>query len=147
MMEAVKNMAEEEQDIIDEFEMFDDWTDKYEHLINEGKSLPLIDPAYKTEDHLVKGCQSQVWLHADYKNGIVHYTTDSDAIITKGMIALLLRVLNDRSPQEIIDAKLEFIDRINLKQHLSMGRANGLVSMLKKIKAYAVAFKTDRVSS
>ncbi|MBA3649728.1 MAG: SufE family protein [Chitinophagales bacterium] len=141
-MEAVREMIEVEQEIIDEFELFDDWSDRYEHLINEGKSLPLIDTIYKDEDHLVKGCQSLVWLHADHGNERMHYTADSDAIITKGMIALLLRVLNDRTPDEIINAKLAFIDRINLKEHLSPGRANGLVSMLRKIKIYALAFKT-----
>ncbi|MFI5135441.1 MAG: SufE family protein [Chitinophagales bacterium] len=141
-MEAVRDIAEVEQEIIDEFEMFDDWSDKYEHLIEEGKSLPLIDEQFKNEDHIVKGCQSQVWLHADYENGRIHFTADSDAIITKGMIALLLRVLNDHTTDEIINAKLDFIDRINLKEHLSPTRANGLVNMLKKIKTYALAFKT-----
>jgi len=140
-MEAVRDIAEVEQEIIDEFEMFDDWSDKYEHLIDEAKSLPQIDEKYKNEDHIVKGCQSQVWLHADHENGRIHFSADSDAIITKGMIALLLRVLNDRTPDEIINAKLDFIDKINLKEHLSPTRANGLVSMVKKIKTYAVAFK------
>jgi cysteine desulfuration protein SufE len=140
-MKPVSDIEETEQEIIEEFEMFDDWSDKYEHLINEGKSLPLIDDRFKNEDHIVKGCQSQVWLHAQSGDGRIHYTADSDAIITKGMIALLLRVLNDRTPDEILSAKLGFIDRINLKEHLSPGRANGLVSMLKKIKVYALALK------
>src|SRR5437868_5882651 len=117
-MKPVSDIEETEQEIIEEFEMFDDWSDKYEHLINEGKSLPLIDDRFKNEDHIVKGCQSQVWLHAQSGDGRIHYTADSDAIITKGMIALLLRVLNDRTPDEILSAKLGFIDRINLKEHL-----------------------------
>jgi len=141
-MQLVKDIGEAEQEIIDEFQVFDDWSDKYEHLIEAGKSMPLIDPKYKTEEYIVKGCQSQVWLNADYRNRRIHFTADSDAIITKGMIALLLRVLNDRTPDEIINAKLDFIDRINLKEHLSPTRANGLVSMVKKIKTYALAFKS-----
>ena len=140
-MKTQKPISEIESQIIEEFELFDDWMDKYEHLIDMGRNLPLIDVQNKNDEHLVKGCQSQVWLNADYNNGVIHYTCDSDAIITKGMIALLLRVLNDRTPDEIINAKLEFIDCINLKEHLTPTRSNGLVSMLNKIKAYALASK------
>ena len=137
-MNQVNSIAEVEQQIIEEFELFDDWMDKYQHLIDMGKSLPLIDSQFKNDDYIVKGCQSQVWLKGDYANGKIHFTCDSDAIITKGMIAVLLRVLNDRTPEEIINAKLEFIDKINLKEHLTPTRANGLVSMLSKIKMYAI---------
>ena len=142
-MEAVKDIAEAEQDIIDEFEMFDDWADKYEHLISEGKSLPLIDKKYKNEDHIVKGCQSQVWLHADYENGIVHYTTDSDAIITKGLVSMVIGVLSNHSPEEIVNSELYFIDKIGLHEHLSPTRSNGLLSMIKQMKMDAFALQSQ----
>lgn len=134
-------IEESEQEIIEEFELFDDWMQKYEHLIELGKSLPLINPEYKTEDKLIKGCQSQVWLHSEVQNGKVIYTADSDAIITKGMVALMIRVLSDHTPDEIINAKLDFVDTIGLKQHLSPTRSNGLVSMIKQIKMDALAYK------
>ncbi|HAP01596.1 MAG TPA: Fe-S metabolism protein SufE [Bacteroidetes bacterium] len=143
-MTETKSIAEVEEQIVEEFELFDDWMDKYEHLIEMGKSLPFIEQKFKTDEFIVKGCQSLVWLHPDFENGILHFTADSDAIITKGMIAILLRVLNDRTPDEIINAKLEFIDKINLKEHLTPTRANGLVSMLNKIKAYAEQVKLTR---
>lgn len=130
-----------EQEIIEEFEIFDDWMQKYEHLIELGKSLPLIDSKNKTEDKIIKGCQSQVWLHSEFKNGTVVYTADSDAIITKGMVALMVRVLSNHTPDEIINAKLDFIDTVGLKQHLSPTRSNGLVSMIKQMKMDALAFK------
>ena len=142
-MTETKSISEVEEQIIEEFELFDDWMDKYEHLIDMGRNLPLIDEQNKNDEHIVKGCQSQVWLNAEYDNEVMHYTCDSDAIITKGMIALLLRVLNDRTSDEIINAKLEFIDKINLKEHLTPTRANGLVSMLNKIKAYALVYKNQ----
>lgn len=134
-------IEETEQEIIEEFEIFDDWMQKYEHLIELGKSLPLIDSKNKTEDKIIKGCQSQVWLHSEFNNGKVVYTADSDAIITKGMVALMVRVLSNHTPDEIINAKLDFIDTIGLKQHLSPTRSNGLVSMIKQMKMDALAFK------
>lgn len=134
-------IAEIEQEIIDEFALFDDWMGKYEHLIEMGKSLPLIDAQYKTPDNEIKGCQSKVWLHAQLNGDTVVYTADSDAIITKGIIALLIRVLSNQSPNDIINTQMEFIDTIGLKEHLSQTRSNGLVSMIKQMKLYAVAFK------
>lgn len=134
-------IAEIEQEIIDEFALFDDWLGKYEHLIEMGKSLPLIDAQYKTPDNEIKGCQSKVWLHAQLNGNKVVYTADSDAIITKGIIALLIRVLSNQTPDDIIDTQMEFIDTIGLKEHLSQTRSNGLVSMIKQMKLYAVAFK------
>ncbi|MBQ9435547.1 MAG: SufE family protein [Bacteroidales bacterium] len=129
-----------EQQIIEEFELFDDWMDKYNYIIELGKELPLIDAQYKTPEHLIAGCQSQVWLHAEYKDGRIFFTADSDAIITKGIINLLIKVLSGRTPQEIIDAQLDYIDAIGLKEHLSPTRSNGLLSMIKQIKMYAIAF-------
>ncbi len=138
------SIKEAESEIISEFEMFEDWMDKYNHLIELGKSIPLIDDKNKTPQYLIKGCQSQVWLHATYDNGKVYFTADSDALITKGIIALLLRVLSERTPDEIINAELNFIDKIGLKEHLSPTRANGLVNMVKQIKLYAKAFKAKQ---
>ena len=133
-------IAEIEQEIVEEFEMFgDDWEGKYEHLIELGKSLPKIEERYKTEDRIIKGCQSKVWLHSELKDGLVHYTADSDAIITKGMVALMIRVLSDQTPEQILKADLGFIDTIGLKEHLSPTRANGLVSMIKQMKLDAMA--------
>lgn len=131
-------ISEIENEIIDEFSMFDDWMEKYEHIIELGKELPLISDQYKTEGNLIKGCQSRVWLHAENQGGIVSYFADSDAIITKGIIALLIRVLNNQNAKEIIEAKLEFIDEIGLKEHLSPTRSNGLLSMVKQMKVYAL---------
>jgi len=118
--------------------MFDDWMEKYEHIIELGKELPIIEEDQKTNENIIKGCQSRVWLHAEKENGIISYSADSDAIITKGIIALLIRVLNHQNPKEIVDAKLEFIDKIGLKEHLSPTRSNGLVSMVKQMKVYAL---------
>ena len=132
-----------QEELIDEFSLFDDWMDKYEHLIGLGKSLPLIDDASKTEDKLIKGCQSKVWLQAELTDGNVVYTADSDAIITKGIVAVLIRVFSNQTPSAIVDANLEFIDEIGLKEHLSPTRANGLVSMIKQMKLYAIAFKAQ----
>jgi cysteine desulfuration protein SufE len=129
-----------EQEIIEEFEFFgDDWEAKYEHLIDLGKSLPLIDPALKTDDRLIQGCQSRVWLNAEEKEGRIVYTADSDAIITRGMVALMIRVLSDQSPEAIVKAGLGFVDRIGLKEHLSPTRANGLVSMINRMKQEALS--------
>jgi cysteine desulfuration protein SufE len=134
-----------EEEIIDEFALFgDDWEGKYEYLIDLGKSLPLIDPKFKTEQYIIKGCQSQVWLNAEYKDGKVIFTADSDAIITKGIIALLIRVLSDHTPEEIVKAEMDFIDKIGLKENLSPTRANGLVSMIKQMKIYALAFSSRK---
>lgn len=134
---------EVQQDLIEEFSLFDDWMDKYEHLIGLGKSLPLIDPSLKTDDRLIKGCQSKVWLHAALKEGKVVYTADSDAIITKGIIAVLITAFSNRPPEEIVEADTSFIDEIGLKEHLSPTRANGLVSMVKQMKLYALAFQAQ----
>lgn len=128
------------REIAEEFELFgDDWEQKYEHLIELGKSLPLIDPKYKTDDHLIKGCQSRVWMHSELRDGKVIYTADSDAIITKGMVALMVRALSGQTPADIVNADLSFIDKIGLKEHLSPTRANGLVSMIKQMKLDALA--------
>lgn len=130
-----------EQEIVDEFAMFDDWMGKYEHIIEMGKSLPLINAEYKQPDYEIKGCQSKVWLKAELKDGLVVYTADSDAIITKGIIALLIRVLSNQSPDAIVEAEMGFIDTIGLKEHLSQTRSNGLVSMIKQMKLDALAYK------
>lgn len=132
-----------QNDIIDEFSMFDDWMQRYEYMIELGKSLPLIDDQYKTDDNIIKGCQSKVWVHADMNDNKVVFTADSDAIITKGIIAILIRVFSNQTPKDIIDADTNFIDEIGLKEHLSPTRANGLVSMIKQIKMYAVAYQTQ----
>ncbi len=134
-------MKEVEQTLIEEFELFDDWMDKYNYIIELGKELPMIEEQYKTPEYLIEGCQSQVWLHADYRDGLVFFTADSDAIITKGIVNLLIRVLSGRTTQEIIDNDLHYLDAIGLKEHLSPTRSNGLASMIKQIKLYAVAFK------
>jgi cysteine desulfuration protein SufE len=132
-----------QKDIIDEFSMFDNWEDRYQYMIDLGKSLPLIDPKFKTEDHIIKGCQSKVWVHADMDDEKVKFTADSDAIITKGIIAILIRVFSNQHPKAIIEANTDFIDQIGLKEHLSPTRANGLVSMIKQLKMYAIAYQTQ----
>jgi cysteine desulfuration protein SufE len=137
-------IEEVEKDIISEFEIFDDWLDRYNYLIEMGKMLPVIDAKNKTETNLIQGCQSRVWLHAEFLDGRIHFTADSDAVITRGIISLLIRALSDRTPDEIINAKLEFIDAIGLTQHLSPSRSNGLTSMIKQIKLYALAFKAKQ---
>jgi len=134
-------IQEIEKEIVDEFSFFPEWMEKYEHLIDLGKNLPLIDDKYKTEDHLIKGCQSQVWLHADLDEDKIKFTADSDAVITKGIIALMIRVLNNQQPKDIVHADLAFIDEIGLKEHLSPTRSNGLVSMVKQMKLYAIALQ------
>lgn len=132
-------IAEKEKEITEEFEFFgEDWEARYEHLIDLGRDLPLIDPALKTEDRIIKGCQSTVWLNAELKDGKIVYTADSDAIITKGMIALIIRVLSGEKPEDIVKAELSFIDKIGLKEHLSPTRANGLVSMVQRMKQEAL---------
>jgi cysteine desulfuration protein SufE len=137
---ADKSMKQVQEEIVEEFAIFDDWLDKYNYLIELSKTLPVIDEKYKTPEHLIEGCQSKVWLKADMTDGKIVFTADSDAIITKGIIALLVRVLSERSPREIIDTDLDFIDRIGLKENLSPTRSNGLVSMVKQMKLYALAW-------
>lgn len=129
-----------QNEIVEEFDIFDSWMDKYEYLIELGKSVPIINPDNKTESNIIKGCQSKVWLHAEIDNGFVKFYADSDAIITKGIVSLLIRTFSDQKPKDIIDANLDFIDKIGLRQHLSPNRANGLNNMIKKIKFYAIAF-------
>ena len=141
-MNTTMTLAQAQQEIIDEFAMFTDWQDRYEHLIELGKDQPMIAPENKTEENLVRGCQSRVWLNAELKNDLVHFTADSDAMITKGIVALLVRVYNDRTPQEILGASTEFIDRIGLREHLSPNRANGLSAMLDQMKRYALAYSS-----
>ena len=134
-------------EIIEEFDMFEEWMEKYEHIIELGKTLPLIDAQYKTEEYIIKGCQSQVWLHADFQNGNVIYTADSDAIMTKGIIALLVRTFSNQQPNNIVNANTDFIDQIGLKDQLSPTRANGLLSMVKKMKLYALAFQSKNTNA
>lgn len=135
------NIQELEQEVIDEFKLFDDWVDKYDYLIELGRSLSVLDDAYKQEKHLIKGCQARVWLHASFENGKVIFNADSDALITKGIVALLIRVLSAQPPQSIIDCEMGFIDRIGLKEHLSQTRSNGLNNMIRQMKLYALAFQ------
>ncbi|MFN8351106.1 MAG: SufE family protein [Flavobacteriales bacterium] len=142
-MTNASTLTQTQQELIDEFAMFSDWQDRYEHLIELGKDLPLIAPEHKTDDNLVRGCQSRVWLHASPQNGLVHFTADSDAMITKGIVALLVRVFNDRTPQEILGASTEFIDQIGLRAHLSPNRANGLSAMIDQMKRYALAYSAQ----
>lgn len=139
-MEAIQEVQEE---IVEEFSMFEDWMQRYEYMIELGKSLPLIDAQYKTDDYIIKGCQSKVWVHADLEDDKLIFTADSDAIITKGIIAILIRAFSHQHPDAILEAGTEFIDKIGLKEHLSPTRANGLVSMIKQLKMYAIAFKTQ----
>ena len=134
-------ISEQEASIVEEFAMFDDWMGRYEYLIELGKDLPLIDPALQDDEHRIRGCQSQVWLHASEEDGLVYFKANSDAAITKGLIALLVRVLSGQPPQSIIDAPLGFLEEIEMKEHLSPTRKNGLDAMIKQMKLYAVAFK------
>ena len=134
-------IQEIQNEIVDEFSIFDDWMQRYEYIIDLGKSLPLIDEQYKTEENIIKGCQSKVWVHAEQKGGKVIFTADSDAILTKGIIAILIRAFSNQKAVDILEADTNFIDDIGLKEHLSPTRANGLVSMIKKIKMYALAFE------
>ena len=135
-------IADKEAQIISEFAMYDEWMDKYGYLIEIGKSLPMIDDQYKTDQYLITGCQSKVWLHASLKEGKVFFSADSDAIITKGIVNLLIQVLSDESPEAILSADMNFINAIGLNEHLSPTRSNGLTSMIKQMKLYALAFKT-----
>ena len=138
MKNSIKDIEEE---IVDEFNMFENWIDKYDYLIDLGKSLPKIDSIYKTQENIITGCQSQVWLHAKKEDNKVVFTADSDAIMTKGIIAMLIRVLSGQKAENIINTNLDFIDKIGLNEQLSQTRANGLNSMIKQMKIYALAFK------
>lgn len=139
-------IKEIQEEIVDEFLMFDDWMERYEYIIELGKSLPLINEAHKLDENLIKGCQSRVWLHSEIADNKIVFTADSDAILTKGIVALLLRVYSNQSPKEIVAANNDFIDTIGLQEHLSPTRANGLVSMLKQIKMYAVAQQANTMN-
>jgi cysteine desulfuration protein SufE len=143
----VKDINDIQQEIVEEFEVYDDWMDKYNYLIELSRDLPLIDTKGKIKENLINGCQSKVWLNAEYKNGLIYFTADSDAIITKGIIALLIRVLSGRDPEEVMKSELWFIDKIGLRQNLSPTRSNGLLSMVKQMKLYALAYHTKRVTS
>ena len=133
---------EQQDEVIEEFSEFTDWMDKYQMLIDLGNELDVLNEKYKTESNLIDGCQSRVWLQCDYTNGKLVFTADSDALIVKGIIALLIRVINNHTPQEILDADLYFIDKIGLKEHLSPTRSNGLLAMVKQVRMYALAYKT-----
>jgi cysteine desulfuration protein SufE len=135
---------EVQDNIIEEFSLFDDWMDKYNLLIDMGKELPLIDSKFKVKDYLIEGCQSKVWLHPEFDGDKIRFSADSDAIITRGIVGLLIKVLSGRTPDEIISADLYFIDRIGLRQNLSPTRSNGLLSMVRQIKLYAMAYKAQR---
>jgi cysteine desulfuration protein SufE len=137
-------IKEIQDDIVDEFSMFDDWMQRYEYIIDLGKSLPLIDEKYKTEDNIIKGCQSKVWVHGEQNEEKIVFTADSDAILTKGIIAILIRAFSNQKASDILEAKMDFIDEIGLKEHLSPTRANGLVSMIKEIKMYALAYNSKK---
>ena len=134
-------IKEQQDDIIADFELFGDWMEKYEYIIQLGKELPLIEEQYKIDDNLIRGCQSRVWLHPEYRDGKIFFTADSDALITKGLVSMMIRVLSGHTPKEIVDAEIYFIDAIGLRNHLSATRSNGLLSMLKQIKLYALAFQ------
>ncbi|MGY8968190.1 MAG: Fe-S metabolism protein SufE [Candidatus Arcticimaribacter sp.] len=137
------SIQEIQEEIIEEFAMFEDWMQRYEYMIDLGKTLPLIAAEFKTDDNIIKGCQSKVWVHAELKDSQLEFTADSDAIITKGIIAILIRVFSNQHPKDILASDTSFIDQIGLKEHLSPTRANGLVSMIKQIKMYAIAFQTQ----
>lgn len=139
-----KTIKQAEAEIIEEFSVFEDWMDKYEYIIELGKQLPIIQEKDKTESNLIKGCQSRVWLDSKIENGKITFSADSDAIITKGIISLLIRVYNNRTPEEIIESDFSFIETIGLKENLSPTRANGLLSMIKQIQSYAIAYKAKK---
>jgi cysteine desulfuration protein SufE len=138
----MRNLIETQKDIVEEFRVFEDWLDRYNYLIELGHELPEIDPAYKTSEYLINGCQSKVWLHAELQDGKIIFSADSDAIIVKGIVALLVKVLSGRTPEEILENQLFFIDEIGLSQNLSPTRSNGLLAMVKKMKLYALAYQS-----
>ncbi len=137
----MKTIGEKAQELVEEFELFDDWMDKYNHLIEQGRELPEFDESKRDDRYLIKGCQSRVWLFPEYNDGRVVFAADSDALITKGIAAVLIRVLSGQPPKDIVDADMQFIDRIGLKEHLSQTRSNGLLNMIKQMKLYALAFQ------
>jgi cysteine desulfuration protein SufE len=137
------SIQEQQDRIIEDFSLFDDWMDKYEYIIQLGRELPLIEEKYKTRENLIKGCQSKVWLHADYRDGKLYFTGDSDAQITKGLVSMVIQVLSGHTPREIAEANIYFIQAIGLQSHLSPTRANGLLAMLKQMRLYAVAFQAQ----
>lgn len=139
------SIVETTSSIVQEFSAFEDWMDKYNYLIELGKDVRMIDEQYKVPNNLISGCQSKVWLHAAYVDGKIYFSADSDAVITRGLVSLLVRVLDGRTPDEILGADMEFIDKIGLKEHLSPTRSNGLTSMVKQMKLYALAFKAKSV--
>ena len=139
----MKTIEAIQEEIVEEFSLFEDWMQRYEHMIDLGKSLPLIKEEFKTDNYIIKGCQSKVWVHAALEDNKLNFTADSDAIITKGIIAILIRAFSNQHPKDILDANTDFIDEIGLKEHLSPTRANGLVSMIKQIKYYALAFNKN----
>jgi len=136
-----------QDELIEEFSLFGDWMEKYENIIQMGKELPLIGEQYKKEENLIKGCQAKVWLHADFKNGKILFSADSDAIIVKGLISMLIRVLSGQAPDDIINARLDFINKIGMMSHLAQTRSNGLLSMVKQMKNYALAFKIKNTAN
>ena len=140
-MSDTRSIQEIEEEIIDNFSLFDEWEEKYEYVIDLGKKLPPLDDKYKMEENIIKGCQSTVWLVADYKDGRVYYQADSDAIIVKGLVSMLIQVLSGHSPQEILDADMDFINKIGMMSHLAQTRSNGLVAMIKQMKNYALAYQ------
>ncbi|MBA5792054.1 SufE family protein [Flavobacterium sp. xlx-214] len=140
----MSTIKEIQDDIVDEFSMFDDWMQRYEYIIELGKTLPLINEQYKKDENLIKGCQSKVWLHADIDNDVITFTADSDAILTKGIIAILIRTFSNQKAVDVMNADMSFVDEIGLKEHLSPTRANGLVSMMKQIKLYAIALQAKQ---
>lgn len=146
MAQTEETVQKVQDEIVDEFGLFEDWTERYRYIIELGKKLPDLDEQYKTDSNIVRGCQSQVWLHPSYANGIVTFDADSDAMIVRGLIALLLRLYSRRTPADILDAQPEFIDRIGMGEHLSMNRSNGLRAMVKQIKLYAAAYKARELS-
>ncbi len=131
-----------QDELIDEFSLFGDWMEKYEYIIQLGKELPLIKDEYKKDENLIRGCQAKVWLHADFQDGRILFTADSDAIITKGLVSMVVRVLSGHTPEEIIKAELYFVDKVGLREHLSVTRSNGLLSMIKQMKVYALALQS-----
>jgi len=139
-MSAKMTLKEKQDEIVEEFAFFEDWMDKYDYIISKGKDLAPMDEQYKIESNLIKGCQSNLWLHAEMQGPIIHFSADSDAIIAKGLVALMLEVFNDRTPEEIIQEDIYFIEKIGLKSHLSPTRSNGLHALLKQIKMYALVF-------
>lgn len=144
---AMLTVQQAEQEIVDEFELFDDWADKYQYIIEIGQKLPSLSDEYKNDSHRIKGCQSSVWLHAFAEDGTVFFEADSDSTFVKGEIALLIRVLSGKNPDEIINAELNFIDEIGLRQHVAVTRANGLAAMIKQMKLYAIGLKSKEVKS